>query len=65
MINEPKTSLIENKGKTNKLVLPKIEVWANIRNSIILYDRDNKVSKLQDKCKVSYPEELKENILKK
>jgi len=39
--------------------------WANIRNSIILYDRDNKLSKLQDKCKVSYPEKLKENILEK
>lgn len=39
--------------------------WANIRNSVILYDRDNKLSKLQDKCKGSYPEKLKENILKK
>lgn len=39
--------------------------WANIRNSVILYDRDNKLSKLQDKCKVNYPKKLKENILKK
>lgn len=39
--------------------------WANIRNSVILYDRNNRLSKLQDKCKVSYPEKLKENILKK
>lgn len=39
--------------------------WANIRNSVILYDRDNKLSELQNKCKGSYPEKLKENILKK
>lgn len=39
--------------------------WANIRNSVILYDKDGELIKLQNKCKVSYPEKLKENILKK
>lgn len=39
--------------------------WSNIMNSIILYDKTNKLSQLQDRCKVPYPRKLKENILKK
>lgn len=39
--------------------------WANIINSVILYDKDGELSRIKDNCKVSYPERLKENILKK
>lgn len=39
--------------------------WSNFMNSIILYDKDGELSKLQDKYRASYPEELKKNIIKK
>lgn len=39
--------------------------WANFVNSIILYDKDGNLNKLQDKYKISYPYELKKNIVKK
>lgn len=39
--------------------------WSNLVNSIILYDKNGRLKDLQDKCKVSYPEELKENIIQK
>lgn len=39
--------------------------WCNFINSIILYDRNGNLNKLQKKYKVSYPHKLKENIVKK
>ena len=39
--------------------------WSNFINSIILYDKNGDLNKLQDKYKVSYPYELKQNIIKK
>jgi predicted nucleotidyltransferase len=39
--------------------------WSNFINSIILYDKNGNLNKLQKKYKVSYPHELKENIVKK
>lgn len=39
--------------------------WSNFMNSIILYDKNGELSKLQDKYRVSYPDELKKNIIKK
>lgn len=39
--------------------------WSNFINSIILYDKNGNLNKLQKKYKVSYPYELKENIVKK
>lgn len=39
--------------------------WANVLNSIILYDKDGELKSLQDKCKINYPKKLKENIIKK
>lgn len=39
--------------------------WANFMNSIILYDKNGDLNKLQKKYKVSYPHELKQNIIKK
>lgn len=39
--------------------------WANIKNSILLYDRNGKLSKLKSKCNVKYPLKLKKNIIKK
>lgn len=39
--------------------------WSNFLNSIILYDKDGKLKKLQDKYRIKYPKELKENIIKK
>lgn len=39
--------------------------WFNFINSIILYDKNGELNKLQDKYKVSYPYELKQNIIKK
>ena len=39
--------------------------WCNFINSIILYDKNGNSNKLQKKYKISYPHELKENIIKK
>lgn len=39
--------------------------WANLINSIILYDKNGKLDKLQEKYKVAYPYELKQNIVRK
>lgn len=39
--------------------------WANLINSIILYDKNGKLNKLQEKYKVAYPYELKKNIVRK
>lgn len=39
--------------------------WANFINSIILYDKNGDLSKLHKKYNISYPNELKQNIVKK
>jgi predicted nucleotidyltransferase len=39
--------------------------WSNYLNSKILYDQNGQLKKLQDKINVTFPKELKENILNK
>lgn len=39
--------------------------WANIIKSDILYDRDGKLKKLQNKFDIDYPEKLRKNIIEK
>jgi predicted nucleotidyltransferase len=39
--------------------------WANFINSIILYDKNGDLNKLQEKYKIKYPDKLKQNIIKK
>lgn len=39
--------------------------WSNFINSIILYDKNDVLEKLQNKYKINYPEKLKENIIRK
>lgn len=39
--------------------------WSNFMDSIILYDRHNELNKLQEKYRMSYPKQLKENIIRK
>ena len=39
--------------------------WSNLLNSIILYDKNGELIKLQQKYKIKYPNQLKENIIKK
>jgi predicted nucleotidyltransferase len=39
--------------------------WSNFINSIILYDKNDELNKLQEKYRISYPKELKDNIIKK
>lgn len=39
--------------------------WANLINSIILYDKAGRLNKLQEKYKLDYPYELKQNIIRK
>jgi hypothetical protein len=39
--------------------------WSNFINSIVLYDENGELNKLQGKYRISYPIELKENIIKK
>ncbi|MDR3597175.1 DUF4037 domain-containing protein [Clostridium sp.] len=39
--------------------------WSNFINSIILYDRNGELNDLQEKYKISYPKQLKENIVSK
>ena len=40
-------------------------LWANFINSIILYDKNGKLNELQEKYRITYPYELKKNIIKK
>ncbi|MGV8982633.1 DUF4037 domain-containing protein [Clostridium sp.] len=39
--------------------------WSNFVNSIILYDKNGELNKLQHKYNVSYPYKLKQNIVRK
>lgn len=39
--------------------------WSNIISSIILYDKNGELNKLQEKYRINYPKALKENIIKK
>ncbi|SFC68468.1 nucleotidyltransferase domain-containing protein [Clostridium uliginosum] len=39
--------------------------WSNFLNSIILYDKGGYLKRLQKKYMISYPEKLKQNIIKK
>jgi predicted nucleotidyltransferase len=39
--------------------------WANFINSIIFYDKNGSLNKLQEKYNVTYPDSLKKNIVKK
>lgn len=39
--------------------------WSNIINSIIIYDREGKLTEIQKKYNVEYPEKLKQNIIDK
>jgi len=39
--------------------------WSNFINSIVLYDENGELNTLQGKYRISYPKELKENIIKK
>lgn len=39
--------------------------WSNFENSIVLYDKSGQLRRLQNKYNVSFPEKLKENIVKK
>ena len=39
--------------------------WHNVKNSVIVYDRDGVFTELQNKCNIAYPEKLKNNIVKK
>ena len=40
-------------------------IWHNVKNAVIVYDRDGVFTELQNKCKIAYPEKLKNNIVKK
>lgn len=39
--------------------------WSNFINSIILYDKNGELNKLQERYKMNYPRKLKENIIRK
>ncbi|ADL53937.1 nucleotidyltransferase domain-containing protein [Clostridium cellulovorans] len=39
--------------------------WANVLNSVIIYDKNGSLNKLQEKYSVPYPRKLKENIISK
>ena len=39
--------------------------WSNFINSIILYDKNLELNKLQEKYRIDYPSALKENIVRK
>ena len=39
--------------------------WSNFINSIVLYDENDKLNKLQEKYRINYPKRLKENIVNK
>lgn len=38
--------------------------WHNIKNLNVIFDKEGNLEKLKEKSKVSYPKELKENIIK-
>lgn len=38
--------------------------WSNLQSSKILFDRTGRLTKLQEKYNIAYPQELKENIVK-
>ena len=39
--------------------------WSNLINSIILYDKNDELNKLQEKYRIDYPKKLKESIVRK
>lgn len=39
--------------------------WHNVKNAVIVYDKDGVFTELQKKCNMDYPKKLKENIIKK
>ena len=39
--------------------------WHNVKNAVIVYDRNGVFTELQKKCNTAYPEKLKSNIMKK
>lgn len=39
--------------------------WSNFINSIILYDKNGELNKLQERYRIDYPKKLKENIVRK
>lgn len=39
--------------------------WHNVKNAVIVYDKDGVFTELQKKCNVDYPDNLKRNIIKK
>ena len=59
--NSLKRTLLEFKADTGYTTC----FWSNLINSIILYDKNDELNKLQQKYRISYPKELKENIIKK
>ena len=40
-------------------------IWSNFIQSKILFDRNGRVAQLQDKYRITYPRQLKDNIIKK
>ena len=40
-------------------------IWYNLKNSIIIYDKNDKLSSLQSKYDIEYPNELRNNIIEK
>lgn len=40
-------------------------MWHNLKNCKIIYDRDGRLQSIKDRFNVSYPKELKENIISK
>jgi len=59
--NSLKRTLLEFKADTGYTTC----FWSNLINSIILYDKNGELNKIQEKYRISYPKELKENIIKK
>lgn len=39
--------------------------WSNLLNSKIIYDKDGKAERLKEKYQVTYPDQLKKNIIRK
>ena len=39
--------------------------WHNVKNAVIVYDRNGVFTELQKKCNTAYPEKLKSNTMKK
>ena len=59
--NSLKRTLLEFKADTGYTTC----FWSNFINSIVLYDENGELNTLQGKYRISYPKELKENIIKK